>query len=75
MQFIIEVDSVKTAEEIKRDISALPHREYIKLAHWFSERDWKLWDEEIERDAKSGNLHFLLDEALSESQSGKLRNL
>ncbi len=61
---------MKTFEEIKSEIEALPHREYMKLVHWFSERDWEAWDEEIERDSKSGKLDFLIEEALEEKKKG-----
>jgi len=66
---------MKTFEEIKSEIEALPHREYMKLVHWFSERDWKAWDEEIERDSKSGKLDFLIEETLEEKKRGRLGNL
>lgn len=66
---------MRSFEEIKSDIEALPRREYMKLVHWFSERDWKTWDEEIERDSKSGKLDFLIEEALDEKEKGKLGNL
>jgi len=57
---------VKTAEDIQTDIEALPRKEYMKIVHWFSERDWKTWDKEIEVDSKSGKLDFLIEEALAE---------
>lgn len=66
---------MKSLEEIKSEIEALPRREYMKLVRWFSERDWKAWDEEIERDSKSGKLDFLIEEALDEKEKGKLRDL
>jgi hypothetical protein len=45
---------MRTVEDIQKDIKQLPHREYMWLAHWFSEQDWKSWDDEIERDSSSG---------------------
>ncbi len=57
---------MKTAEEIQSDIKQLPQAEYLKLVHWFTEHDWQAWDKEIEKDAASGNLDFLIDEALEE---------
>lgn len=66
---------MKTFEDLKSEIEALPHREYMKLAHWFAERDWDAWDKEIERDAAAGILDFLIDEALEEKGKGKLGNL
>lgn len=66
---------MRTVEEIKSEIQALPHQEYMKLVHWFSERDWAVWDEELERDSNSGKLDFLIEEALAEKKRGKLRDL
>lgn len=66
---------MKTFEEVKTEIEALPHREYMKLVHWFAERDADAWDEELERDAASGKLDFLVEEALSEKKEGKLRKI
>lgn len=63
---------MRTFEEIKTEIEALPHREYMKLLHWFSEHDWETWDEEIERDSAAGKLDFLIDEALEEKATGQL---
>jgi hypothetical protein len=66
---------MRTVEDIQNDIQQLPYREYMRLAHWFSEQDWKSWDDEIERDSRSGKLDFLFDEAMKEKKSGKLRDL
>jgi len=66
---------MKSLEDIKSEIEALPRREYMKLVHWISERDWKAWDQEVESDSKSGKLNFLIDEGLAEKEKGKLREL
>lgn len=66
---------MRTVEEIMAEIKALPHQEYMKLVHWFSEQDWAVWDEELERDSNSGRLAFLIEEALEEKKTGKLREL
>jgi hypothetical protein len=63
---------VRTFEELKTEIEALPQREYVKLLRWFSEHDWETWDEEIERDSAAGKLDFLLEEVLEEKEKGKL---
>jgi hypothetical protein len=66
---------MKTVEEIKTEIELLPHGKYMELVHWFSERDWAIWDKEIESDSESGRLDFLVEEALEERKTGKLRDL
>jgi len=68
----VEVSLVRTFEDIKTEIEALPHPEYMKLLRWFSEHDWNAWDEEIERDSATGKLDFLIEEALEAKARGKL---
>ncbi len=66
---------MKSFEEVKSDIEALPYREYKKLTRWLSERDWQAWDEEIARDSAAGKLDFLIEEALAEKRAGSLDSL
>ena len=66
---------MKTFEDLKAEIEALPHCEYMKLVHWLSERDWDAWYQEIENDSAAGKLDFLIEEAFEEKGRGKLRNL
>ena len=66
---------MKSLEEIKSEIEALPRREYMKLVHWLFERDWKAWDQEIESDSKSRKLDFLIDEGFADKEKAKLRDL
>lgn len=70
-----EVFYMRTLEEMKSAIEALPRREYLDLVQWLSERNWQAWDEEIERDSASGKLDFLIQEALEEKSQGKLGSL
>ncbi len=60
---------------IQEAIETLSEEEYGQLRQWFSERDWKKWDQEIERDSKSGKLDFLIDEAFDQKRHGKLKDL
>lgn len=62
-------------EEIQNAIKSLPQEEYVRLRRWFSESDWKKWDKQIEEDSESGNLDFLLKEALDEKSQEKLKEL
>ena len=62
-------------EELESAIDALPADQYSLLRDWFWERDWAKWDREIEADAASGKLHFLLQEAQGAKASGTLRPL
>ena len=62
-------------DEIKQAIDTLPEQDYILLRQWFSERDWQKWDTQIAADSGSGNLDFLLKEALEAKATNKLREL
>lgn len=62
-------------DEIKEAIEALPEEEYVQLRQWFSEKDWEKWDRQIETDSESGQLDFLIREALDEKAKGKLKEL
>lgn len=66
---------MRTANEIQMEIEALPQQEYIKLAKWFSEQDWKVWDQELIKDSQEGKLDFLLDEAIDAKKSGQLKSI
>ena len=66
---------MRNASEIQKEIEALPHKEYMKLVHWFTERDWRSWDKEIEEDSQSGRLDFLLEEAIDAKKNGSLKDL
>lgn len=62
-------------DEIIEAIEALPEEEYVQLRQWFSEEDWEKWDRQIETDSESGQLDFLIREALDEKAKGKLKEL
>jgi hypothetical protein len=64
-----------TVEQIQVAIQSLPLREYTRLKGWFTERDWKLWDQQIEKDSEAGKLDFLIQEALTEKARGRLQEL
>ena len=61
--------------DIKKEIELLPKQEYINLRRWFAEKDWKIWDKQIEEDSNSGKLNFLKREALQEKFNDKLKAL
>ena len=50
-------------DELKSAIDALPEKDYVELRLWFAEKDWELWDKQIEDDSLSGKLDFLIEEA------------
>lgn len=62
-------------ERIQAEIAALSHKDYVRLRKWFAEKDWEEWDKQIETDANSGRLDFLVEEAMAEKAKGNLKEL
>ena len=62
-------------EELEKAIDALPEEEYVQLRQWFSEKDWRKWDQQIEAESESGKLNFLLQEAAEAKSKNNLREL
>ena len=63
-----------TLETIKEAIEQLAPEEQTILASWLSERDWKAWDEQIERDfSADGRGTPLLADLEREIAEGKTR--
>ena len=59
--------------EIKSAVRQLPPKELAELAAFVLEQDNAAWDKQIEKDAASGKLDFLFEEAERERAAGKLR--
>lgn len=62
-------------EELENAVASLPKDEYNQFRHWFFEKDWEIWDQEIEDDAKAGKLDFLVREAAEAKSTRKLKDL
>lgn len=62
-------------KDLQTEIEALPDEEFVQLREWFAEKDAQRWDVQIENDAASGKLDFLLEEAAAAKAQGKLRDL
>ena len=62
-------------EQLQIEIEALPEEDFSRLRRWFAEKDWELWDNQVESDVAAGKLDFLLDEVSAAKMQGKLREL
>ena len=58
-------------EQLEQQIQQLSSSEFAELRKWLLERDWEEWDRQIERDASSGKLDRLFDEAREAHLQGK----
>ncbi|NEO76742.1 hypothetical protein [Moorena sp. SIO4G3] len=62
-------------EQIQAEIEALSKEDFVRLREWFAERDWLLWDKQLEADIADGKLDFLIEEAMTAKSEGKLQDL
>ena len=62
-------------EEIVAAVSKLSPEQLAKFRAWFEAYDARLFDEKIERDAKSGKLDRMAEEALDAYRKGLARDL
>lgn len=62
-------------EQLETAVDSLTPEEYNRFRRWFLERDWEKWDRQIEEDSDTGQLDFLLREAVEAKNRNKLRDL
>jgi hypothetical protein len=65
----------KRLEALEQDVERLDEVELKDFARWFAEFQDRRWERKVEQDAHSGKLDFLLQEALSVTESGSHRKL
>ena len=66
---------MSTIEEIEVAVSRLAPSDYEKFRQWLAEYDNRLWDKEMEEDARAGRLDALLNEGLDDLKSGRCTDL
>ena len=66
---------MKQIEKIQTDIESLSQEDFVRLRTWFAEKDWQLWDVQLEADISEGKLDFLLEEAMQAKNQGTLQDL
>jgi hypothetical protein len=62
-------------EKLKAEIERLPSKEFSEIYPWLWTKDWERWDVELEADAKTGKLDFLVTEARGAKAKGTLKDL
>lgn len=62
-------------EQLEQRIENLPAQELAKFREWFMEFDARMWDAQIEADARGGKLDGLMADALADYKAGKAREL
>lgn len=64
-----------TVKEIENAVRKLPDADLAEFRRWFAEFDSVIWDAEMERDAASGKLDAIAEEALQDYHTGCSREL
>lgn len=62
-------------EKIEQDVKSLSAEEWVVFRKWFHAYDAALWDQQLERDVRSGKLDRLRQEAVAEHQDRRTREL
>ena len=62
-------------EQLEQRIESLSAQDLAKFRAWFLEFDARVWDAQIEADAKAGKLDRLVNEALADYEAGRAREL
>ena len=60
---------------LEQDVAKLDEIEFKRFAKWFADYQDRVWEKQIARDAKAGNLDFLREEAKAEKSAGSLRDI
>lgn len=64
-----------TMQEIEQAVTELSQKELARFREWFEEFDAQAWDDQIERDAKSGKLDKIAEKAIQDYRAGKVKEL
>lgn len=62
-------------DRIEHDVQSLSPEELAAFRKWFQSYDAALWDQKVERDANTGKLDKLRDEALTEHDAQRTREI
>ncbi len=66
---------VKSVEQIEKEISQLPQEQLRQFREWYEKFDSDVWDKQIEKDAASGKLNALANQAITDHLAGKSKEL
>ena len=62
-------------EEVEKAVATLSKEELLDFRQWYEKFDSIIWDEQFEKDVKNGKLDYLADQAISDFQTGKCKEL
>ena len=62
-------------QELQSIVSQLSADELARFREWFDKFDAEVWDRQFEEDAKSGKLDQLVNQAITDFQAGKCKQV
>ena len=65
---------MSSVEEIERAIQELSRDEFARIAQRVHALEQERWDSELDRDASSGKLDFLIAEVQEDRKQGRLKD-
>lgn len=65
----------RTVEEVVKAVEQLPQDQLKQFRAWFQKFDAEVWDEQIEKDIKTGKLDMLAQVAIVDHHAGKSKEL
>ena len=65
----------RTVEEVVKAVEQLPQDQLKQFRAWFQKFDAEVWDEQIEKDIKTGKLDMLAQVAIVDHHAGKSKKL
>lgn len=68
-------ESMTKVEKLEHEVAALSADELSEFRRWFTQFDAEAWDQQLERDARSGALDRLAEDALADYRAGRSRPL
>ena len=66
---------MSTILEIEQAVKKLSLKDLSRFREWFEEYDAKTWDKQFEKDAKSGKLDPLANQAIADFRRGNYKEL
>ncbi len=61
-------------EELERAIQELSHDDFVRIVQRVHVLEQERWDADLDRDASTGKLDFLIQEARDDRDQGRLRD-
>jgi hypothetical protein len=62
-------------EDVEKAVAKLPPDQFAKFRAWFEEFEAARFDQKIERDANTGRLDRMADQAIDDFRKGRAREL